>query len=90
MDPRKPDYLDTDDLPDTITGQDWDAVETGELLPESRSADDDLSLDFEDGDLLEEDDDNPMQGSDEALPEDDDEAVLRRDPSKEGSRFDEV
>jgi hypothetical protein len=42
------------------------------------------------GDLPEEDDDNPFQESDEALPDDLDEAVLRKDPSKEGSRFDEV
>lgn len=42
------------------------------------------------GELPEEDDDNPYQESDEALPDDLEEAVLRKDPSKEGSRFDEV
>ncbi|SMH40246.1 hypothetical protein [Mesorhizobium australicum] len=42
------------------------------------------------GELPEEDDDNPYQESDEALPDELEEAVLRKDPSKEGSRFDEV
>lgn len=42
------------------------------------------------GELPDEDDDNPYQESDEALPGDLEEAVLRKDPSKEGSRFDEV
>lgn len=42
------------------------------------------------GELPEENDDNSYQESDEALPDDLEEAVLRKDPSKEGSRFDEV
>lgn len=42
------------------------------------------------GELPDEDDDNPYQESDEALPDDLEEAVLGKDPSKEGSRFDEV
>ncbi|MCR5858555.1 hypothetical protein [Mesorhizobium sp. J428] len=42
------------------------------------------------GELPEEDDDNPYQESDEALPNELEEAVLRKDPSREGSRFDEV
>lgn len=42
------------------------------------------------GDLPEEDDDNPYQDSDEALPDDEEERVLSKDPSKEGSRFDEL
>jgi len=42
------------------------------------------------GELPEEDDDNPYQENDEALPDELEEAVLRKDPSKEGSRFDEV
>ncbi|BCG83706.1 hypothetical protein [Mesorhizobium sp. 113-3-3] len=43
-----------------------------------------------DGTLPEEDDDNAYQNSDEALPDDEEEGVLSRDPSNEGSRFDEV
>jgi hypothetical protein len=36
------------------------------------------------------DDDNPYQESDEALPDDAEEAAIRRHPSREGSRFDEI
>lgn len=43
-----------------------------------------------DGELPEEDDDNPYQENDDALPDDLEEAVLSKDPSKEGSRFDEI
>lgn len=42
------------------------------------------------GDLPEEDDDNPFQESDEALPDDLEERVLDKDPSRQGSRFDEI
>jgi hypothetical protein len=35
-------------------------------------------------------DDNPYQESDEALPDDEEEASISRDPSREGSRFDEI
>jgi hypothetical protein len=35
-------------------------------------------------------DDNPYQESDEALPDDEEEAAISRDPSREGSRFDEI
>ena len=42
------------------------------------------------GDLPGEDDDNPYQDSDEALPTDGEEGALRRDPSKEKDRFGEV
>ena len=41
-------------------------------------------------DSLEEEDDNPYQESDEALPDDKEEAAIRRNPSREGGRFDEV
>lgn len=51
---------------------------------------DDLEDDEPDGSLPEEDDDNRYQDSDDALPDDLEEAVLDKDPSKEGSRFDEV
>ena len=50
----------------------------------------DMLEDEPDGDLPEEDNDNPFQESDEALPDDLEEAVLRKDPSRESSRFDEV
>lgn len=38
---------------------------------------------------LEEEDDNPYQRPDEALPENEEESTLRRNPSREGGRFDE-
>lgn len=36
------------------------------------------------------DDDNPYQESDEALPDDAEEAAISRHPSREGGRFDEI
>jgi hypothetical protein len=38
-----------------------------------------------DGELPEEDDDNPYQNSDEALPDDEEEAAIRRNLSREDS-----
>lgn len=37
-----------------------------------------------------EDDDNPYQNSDEALPDDAEEAAITRNSSREGGRFDEI
>ncbi|PDQ21689.1 hypothetical protein CN311_07625 [Mesorhizobium sanjuanii] len=74
-----------------IEQQDWDAVEGAKIAPDSVAAEgggDDATE--ADGTLPDEDDDNAYQNSDEALPDDDEERVLSRDPSKEGSRFDEV
>ncbi len=42
------------------------------------------------GDVEEEDDDNAYQESDEALPDDAEEAAISRNPSREGGRFDET
>ena len=42
------------------------------------------------GDPSEEDDDNPHQESDAALPDDADEDAIADDPSREATRFDEV
>jgi hypothetical protein len=71
--------------------QDWDAIVTGTLVPGSLPLDELGGEDQpEPGELPEEDDDNPYQNSDEALPEDPEEAALRRNPSKEGGLFDEV
>jgi hypothetical protein len=73
----------------TIEQQDWDAIQSGEIAPESVPADRDISYPpstvERSGDLPEEDDDNPYQESDEALPDDVEEAALARDPSKERS-----
>jgi len=42
-----------------------------------------------DGEVVEEDDDNAYQNSDEALPDDEEEAAIARHPTREG-RFDET
>ena len=71
--------------------QDWAAVESGALTPDSAPENGDLRYDAErDGDLPEEDDDNAYQNSDEALPDDGEERAISRDASREGGRFDEV
>ncbi|MDW6023587.1 hypothetical protein SAZ10_17695 [Mesorhizobium sp. BAC0120] len=77
----------------TLAQEDWDAVKGADPAP-TGVPDDDLRQEPinapEPGDLPEEDDDNPYQESDEALPDDEEEAALTRDPSKQKSRFDEV
>ena len=42
------------------------------------------------GEVEEEDDDNSYQESDEALPNDTEEAAISRNPSRDGGRFDET
>ncbi|MEO9337994.1 hypothetical protein ABFT80_11175 [Mesorhizobium sp. SB112] len=95
MDPKKtPDpAVPEDEALDapTIAEQDWEAIEGGEILPDSVSENGDIRYDVEkSGELPEEDEDNAYQNSDEALPDDQDEKALKRNPSKEGGRFDEV
>lgn len=72
-----------------IETQDWDDVGAEEV-----QADDELSIrgerhvESEDaGDLSEDDDDNPYQESDEALPDDEEEAEIAFDPERGGHRF---
>ncbi|EJN04306.1 hypothetical protein [Phyllobacterium sp. YR531] len=72
-----------------IETQDWDEVGSSEV-----QADDELvisggrQVESEDaGDLSEDDDDNPYQESDEALPDDKEEAEIALDPEREGRRF---
>lgn len=93
MDPRrKPDR--EDDIREegpALEEQDWEAVESGMIAPDSAPQNGDLRYDVErSGEAPEEDDDNAYQNSDEALPADREEAAITRDPSKEGSRFGEV
>ena len=75
-----------------IEEQDWDALESGALDPTSVSENGDIRYRDEGADPAEaeQDDDNPYQESDEALPDDKAEKALSRDPSMEGSTFDEV
>lgn len=94
MDPRrKPGQQGDQELRDeapALEQQDWDAVETGTVLPDSLPEDLAPGPDSAAAGDVSEDDDNPYQNSDEALPEDGEEAVIARDPSREGGRFDEI
>jgi hypothetical protein len=84
--PQQPDIPEQDQEALDLEQQDWD-----DLSGARPTLDAELDLEDEpEGDLPEEDDDNPYQDSDEALPDDRDERVMRRNPSKEGGRFDEV
>ncbi len=74
-----------------IETQDWDDIGAEEV---DVLADDELAIlgerqvESEDaGGLSEDDDDNPYQESDEALPDDEEEAEIARDPEREGHRF---
>jgi len=69
---------------------DWERELRRGITPESIADDSELQLDEPDGALPEEDDDNPYQDSDAALPDDLEERVISRNPGKEGSRFDEI
>ncbi|MEO3997262.1 hypothetical protein [Mesorhizobium sp. CAU 1732] len=88
-DPKR--RVELDEEAPSIEQVDWDDVDAGE--PDGDVPPEIAELDGEEeqsGDLPEEDDDNPYQNSDEALPDDLDERVISRDPSKEGGRFDEI
>lgn len=78
----------------TLEQEDWDAVKGAEAAPTGVPDEGDLRQEPinapEPDDLPEEDDDNPYRESDEALPDEEEEAALARDPSKQKSRFDEV
>lgn len=74
-----------------IEQQDWDAFEGNRVIPDSDIAEGGVPVSQEvEGSLPEQDDDNAYQNSDEALPDDEEERALSRDPSREGSRFDEI
>ena len=74
----------------TIEQQDWDELEGTKVRPDSAAVEGADDAGETEGTLPDEDDDNAYQNSDKALPDDEEERVLSRDPSKEGSRFDEV
>jgi len=73
-----------------IETQDGDDIGAEEV---EIQADDELAILGErqvepaDNGLSEDDDDNPYQESDEALPDDEEEAEIARDPEREGHRF---
>ncbi|GHD19846.1 hypothetical protein ACFOEZ_12600 [Tianweitania populi] len=81
---------------DDLLGDDEIDTEDADLA-EADLFDDDEDLvsldeieDDEAEDVTGQDDDNPYQESDEALPDDDEERSIARDNSREGSRFGEV
>jgi len=72
--------------------QDWDALRGAKILPDGadeKSLPDSTGVEKE-GELPEEDDDNAYQDSDDALPDDAEEAAIGRDPARRGGPFDEV
>lgn len=90
MDPRdKNKNVPPDELP-ALEEQDWEAIESGSLQPDSMPENGDFRFDEPSGELPSEDDDNAYQNSDEALPDDGEEGAIRRSPDKSGTRFDEV
>jgi hypothetical protein len=90
MAPRgKPRTDDTQADAPLIEQQDWDALKGGQILPDSVPASEAPYGIETEGDLPDEDDDNAYQNSDEALPDDEEEAAISRHPSREG-RFDET
>lgn len=95
MDPReKPDKQEDERARSegpALEEQDWEVIESAAITPDSVAENGDFRYDVEpSGEAPEEDDDNPYQNSDEALPEDREEAALARSPAREGGRFDEV
>lgn len=86
MEPRgKPRSDDEVEAP-TREQQDWDAIKGAKILPDS-AEEDGIEKDRE---LPDEDDDNAYQDSDDALPDDAEEAAIKRDPARRGGPFDEV
>ncbi|PVE51173.1 hypothetical protein [Rhizobium rhizogenes] len=82
MDPRDP-LLESEDALDQAVS-DLDVEE----LPAKGEIPQELEHEIEEDELETEDD--PYQDSDEALPDDAEERVIDRNPSREGGAFDEV
>jgi len=95
-DPKIPDTKTNDireELSDETPGlqqADWDEIQSGIVTREDLPIDEMGEEGPLEGDLPEEDDDNPYMESDEALPDDLEERAIRRNPSREGGTFDEV
>ena len=92
MAPRSTPRTGDDDSPNVEgpTIEQQDAIKRGQILPGSVSENGDMRYGVEkDGELTEEDDDNALQDSDDALPIDEEEAAIKRHPTREG-RFDET
>lgn len=80
---------------ETMTGapqlqqQDWSALE-GEEIATDEILETDLAPPSDHADLAEEEDDNPFQESDEALPDDAEEAAIARSNADLGESFDKT
>ncbi len=82
MDPREPLLPSEDALDQTVTGLDVEGLPAKGEIPQ------DFEHEIEETEMETEDD--PYQDSDEALPDDAEERVIDRNPSREGGAFDEV
>ncbi|KQO79642.1 hypothetical protein [Rhizobium sp. Leaf262] len=82
MDPRKPLTENEDALDQDIVDLEVDD------LPEDGELSQQIEQELRDEEA--ETDDDPYQESDDALPDDVEEKVLDRNPSREGGKFDEV
>lgn len=90
MDPRrKP--SDEVEAP-TPRQQDWDALRGARILPDGADEESlpDITGVEKEGELPEEDDGNSYRDSDDALPDDAEEAAIGRDPARRGGPFDEM
>jgi hypothetical protein len=101
MNPPRRSYEEMDEQLDqnpdgpVIEQPDWDALVGADHAPTSIPANGDVRYEGveegeKSGELPGEDDDNAYQESDEALPDDRDEASISRNPAKQGGRFDEI
>lgn len=82
MDPKKILPGTEDAMNEDLIDLDIDALPAKGEIPQS------IEHDIEEEEADSEDD--PYQESDEALPDDDEERVINRNPSREGGAFDEV
>lgn len=82
MDPREPLLESEDALDQAVSHLDVEELPAKGEIPQE------LEYEIEEDELETEDD--PYQESDEALPDDAEERVIDRNPSREGGAFDEV
>ena len=89
MEPRRKPGPDDEVEAPTPRRQDWDETRGARILPDSVQGNSENDIE-KDGEPLEEDDDNAYQNSDEALPDDAEEAAIEGDHARRGGPFDEV
>ncbi|GLS28960.1 hypothetical protein SAMN04488498_101502 [Mesorhizobium albiziae] len=92
-DNRRPYGTDRDPAPEREDREDWNRVTDSDVDTDIVNEDVLAHVEEIEEDEAEKDvdnDDNPYQESDAALPDDEEEAAISRYPSREGSRFDEI